>query len=113
MNPNLVSSQAPNWGSRVLAWASWLSLVLAVLAAATALFSQWGVNAESFGARDMGLALNFAFVGGVILVGSLYAVPVLVVLGVLTLFVQRHSGYRFMAAAAVTALPLAVLTLLD
>jgi hypothetical protein len=112
VNSILVSSQAPN-RLRVLAWASWLSLVVAVLAAATALFSQWGVNAESFGARDMGLALSFAFVGGVILIGSLYAVPVLVVLGVLSLFVQRRAGFRFLAAAAVTALPLVVLTLLE
>lgn len=100
-------------GLRVLAWASWLSLVVAVLTAATALFSQWGVNAESFGARDMGLALNFAIVGAVVLVGSFYAVPVLVVLGVLSLFLQRRVGLRFLAAGAVTALPLVVLTLLE
>ena len=48
-------------GMRVLARVSWLSLAGAVLTAATALFCQWGVNAESFGARDAGVALSFAF----------------------------------------------------
>jgi hypothetical protein len=97
-------------GMRVLAWVSWLSLAVAVLTAATALFCQWGVNAETFGARDAGVALSFAFVVGVASVGSLYAVPVLVVLGVLSLFLQRRVGFRFLASGAITALPLAVLT---
>jgi hypothetical protein len=61
----------------------------------------------------MGLALNFAIVGAVVLVGSFYAVPVLVVLGVSSLFLQRRVGLRFLAAGAVTALPLVVLTLLE
>jgi hypothetical protein len=100
-------------GMRVLAWVSWVSLAVAVLTAATALFCQWGVNAESFGAHDAGLALYFAFVVAVALAGAFYAVPVLVVLGVLSLFLQRHAGFRFLAAGAVTALPLAVLTLLE
>jgi len=100
-------------GMRVLAWVSWLSLAVAVLMAATALFCQWGVNAESIGAHDAGLALYFAFVVAVILVGSTYAVPVLVVLGVLSLFLQRRVGFRFLAAGAVTALPLVVLSWLE
>ncbi len=100
-------------GMRVLAWVSWLSLAVAVLTAATALFCQWAVKAESFGARDMGLALYFSIVGAVALVGSFYAVPVLVALGVLSLFLQRRVGFRFLAAGAVTALPLAVLTWLE
>jgi hypothetical protein len=100
-------------GLRVLAWVSWLSLVVAVLTAATALFCQWGVNAKSFGARDVGLALYFSIVSAVALVGSFYAVPVLVVLGVLSLFLQRRAGFRFLAAGAVTALPLVLLTWLE
>jgi hypothetical protein len=98
---------------RVLAWVSWLSLAVAVLTAATALFCQWGVNAEPFGARDAGLALYFAIVVAVASVGSFYAVPVLAVLGVLSLFLQRRAGFRFLAAGAVAALPLAVLTWLE
>ena len=100
-------------GMRVLAWVSWLSLAVAALMAVTALFCQWGVNAESIGAHDAGLALYFAFVVAVILVGSTYAVPVLVVLGVLSLFLQRRVGFRFLAAGAVTALPLVVLSWLE
>jgi hypothetical protein len=100
-------------GMPVLAWVSWLSLAVAVLTAVTALFCQWAVNAESFGARDMGLALYFSIVGAVALVGSFYAIPVLVVLGVLSLFFQRRVGLRFLAAGAVTALPLVVLSWLE
>ena len=97
-------------GMRVLARVGWLSLTLAVLTAATVLFYRGGINAESFGARDMGVALGFAFVVAVASVGALYAVPVLVVLGPFSLFLQRRVGFTFLAAAAVTALPLAVLT---
>jgi hypothetical protein len=100
-------------GLRILAWVSWLSLAVAVLAGATALFCLWGVNAESFGARDMGLALNFSIVGAVTMVGLFYAVPVLAVLGVLSLFLQRHAGFRFLAAGAIAALPFVVLTWLE
>ena len=100
-------------GVRVLAWISWFSLAVAVLTAATALFCQWGINAESFGARDAGLALYFALVVAAALVGAFYAAPVLIVLGVLALFLQRRVGFRFLAAGAFTALPLAVLTWLE
>lgn len=100
-------------GVRILQWVSWLSLGGAVLIAVTALVCQWGVNAESLGARDAGLALFFAFLGAVALVGSIYATPVLVALGVLTLFFRRHAGFRFLVAGAVTALPAAVLTWLE
>jgi hypothetical protein len=99
--------------TRVLAWVSWLSLAIAVLTAVTALFCQWGINAESMGARDAGLALYFAFVVAVALAGSIYAVPVFVIMGVLSLFLQRRAGFRFLAAGAVAAVPLAVLTWLE
>jgi hypothetical protein len=73
-------------------------------------FCQWGVNAGILGARDMGLALSLAWVAAIALIASLYATPVLVALGLLSLIFQRHAGLRFLAAGAVTALPLAVLT---
>ncbi len=99
--------------TRLLAWASWLCLGGAVVIAVTALFCQWGINAESLGARDMGLALYLTFVGAVALVGSIYAAPVFAVLGLLSLFLERRTGFRFLAASAVTALPIAVLTWLE
>jgi len=43
--------------ARIPGWISWASLAGAVLAALTALFCRWAVNAESLGARDMGLGL--------------------------------------------------------
>lgn len=100
-------------GMRALARVSWFGLAAAVPTAATALFCQWAVNAESFGAHDMGLALFFSFAGAAALIGSFCAVPVFLVLGVLSLLIQRRAGFRFLAAAAITALPLAVLTWLE
>ena len=108
-------SQSVNahWTVRGLSWLSWLSLGGAVLLAVTALFCHWGVNADSLGARDMGLALFLAAVAAVALVGSVYAVPVLVALGIVGLFLQRSAGVRFLVAAAGTAVPIAVLTWLE
>jgi hypothetical protein len=97
-------------GMRVLAQVGWLSLTLAVLMAAAVLFCQWGINAEYFGARDTGVALGFAFAVAVASVGALYAAPILLVVGFFSLFLQRRVGFTFLAAGAVTALPLAVPT---
>src|SRR4051812_43809654 len=99
--------------TRLLVWGSWLSLGGAVLATVTALFCHWGVNAGSLGAHHEGLAIGFAFVGAVALIGSTYAVPVLAILGVLSLSFQRRAALRFFAAGATSAVPLAVLTWLE
>ena len=101
------------FATRFLERLSWLSLGGAVLTAVTALFCPWGVNAESLGAHDAGVALSFSWIGAVVLVGSFCAVPVLTALGVVSLFLHRRTGFRFLAAGAVTALPLAVLTWLE
>lgn len=94
---------------RTLARVSRASLGLAVLTAATVLFCRWAINAQSLGARDMGLALDFSIVVAAASVGALYAVPILVALGVLSLFLQRRIAVTFLAAGAVSALPLAVM----
>jgi hypothetical protein len=98
---------------RFLAWASWLSFGAAVLAAGALLFSHWGVNARALGAGDAGLALFFSFLAAFLGIGSLYAAPLLALVGVLTLFFQRHAGLRFLAASVACAVPLAVLTWLE
>jgi hypothetical protein len=78
-----------------------------------ALFCHWGVNAQSLGARDAGLALSMAFVGAAALIGSTYAVPVFGVAGLVSLFFQRRAALRFLAAGAVSAAPLALLAWLE
>ncbi len=94
-----------------LALASWLALGIALAAAATALFSHWAVN--GLGTTDLGLALFFAMLGAASAIATLYAAPVLTLAGVATVFFERRSGLRFLAAGAVCGLPLAVLTLLE
>ena len=96
--------------TRVVSWASWLSLGGAISIAAVALFCHWGVNIESLGAHDAGVALFFAFLGAATLIGSTYAAALLGVVGVLTLSFQRPAAIRFLAAAAACVLPIAVLT---
>jgi hypothetical protein len=93
---------------RALTWFSWLSVAAAILTAAIALFSQYAVRSESLGAHNLGTAIDSSFVLAVALVGSLYAVPALVVIGAIAWFFQRQSGYRFFAAAAICVLPLVV-----
>lgn len=90
----------------ILAWASWLALAAALLAAATSLVARWGVNAESLGAHDAGIALYLSFLGAFASIGALYAAPALALAGLASLRFQRDAGLRFLAAAAACALAL-------
>lgn len=92
---------------KILAWTSWLTLAAAVLTAATALLARWGVNAESLGAHDAGIALYLSFLTAFASIGALYAAPVLALAGLASLRFQRDAGLRFLAAAGVCALALA------
>lgn len=91
---------------RILAWTSWLSLAAAALTAATALIARWGVNAESLGAHDAGIALSLSFLSAYASIAALYAAPVLALAGLASLLCERDAGLRFLAAAAVCALAL-------
>jgi hypothetical protein len=95
--------------NRILAWSSWFALGASALTTVVALFAFWGVNAESVGAHDAGLALLLAFTSGFALVGSLYAAPVLTLIGLGSLFLHRDAGLRFLAAAVIISIPLVVL----
>jgi hypothetical protein len=91
---------------RILAWTSWLSLAAAGLVAGTAVIARWGVNAESLGAHDAGIALSLSFLSAYASIGALYAAPVLALAGLASLSFWRDAGLRFLAAAAVCALAL-------
>ncbi len=96
--------------ARFLGWGSSAIVAVAVPTAAAALFSQWAV--DGLGARDMGLALFFAFLAALTGMVSLYAAPVLTLAGLAALYFRRGTGLRFLAAGAVCGIPIAVLTLL-
>jgi hypothetical protein len=87
--------------------ASWLCLVAALLALAFVLFAIWAVNADALGGKDLGLALALGMFNWGILVGSVGAIPVLVVAAAFTLRIHARSGWRFLAASAVCAVSLA------
>lgn len=95
---------------RWLEIASRFSVTVALLFAITAFVARWAINANALGARDMGLALHFSWLHAAALVGSLYAVPALGLLAAASLFVDKWSTLRFVAAAALVAAPLAVLS---
>lgn len=106
-----MNSPAP-WRT-LLSWLSWVLLVAAALAAATAFFSRWAINAPSLGAHDAGLAIFFSFVSAFALIGATYAAPVLALAGLGTLLLHRAAGLRMLAAAAAAGLPIALLTLME
>lgn len=91
---------------KALAAASWICLVLAGLTALVALAAHWAVNAESLGARDLGVAISAVFLNTVATIGAMWAAPVLVVAGAIALRADRGSGLRLVAAGAVCAIPL-------
>jgi hypothetical protein len=112
-----MSSSAANEGQpqarsvkRFLETASWTCLGLAVAAALTVLASNWGVNAASLGKYNPALALFFSSAGAAALIVSTFAVPVLALAGVASLFFQPFAALRFFAATVVAALPFAVLS---
>lgn len=90
--------------------ASWTCLGVAIAASLTVLVSHWGINAASAGQYNAGLALFFSFAGAAALIVSLYAVPVLVLAALVALFADRFAALRFIGAAAIAALPFAVLS---
>lgn len=99
--------------SRRLARLSWAGLAVAILFAAGALFSHWAINAEAFGARDMGLALALSYLEAFALAGSLYATPAVTLLGMVAYFFDRPSGLRLLAAAVVLSAPFTILLLAE
>lgn len=94
---------------RIPAWSSWFALGASVLTTVAAFLAHLGVNAESLGAHDAGLALSLAFVSGFALIGSMYAAPALTLSGLGSMFLHRDAGLRFPAAAVIISIPLVAL----
>ena len=86
---------------------------LSLLNSVAALLSHWAINAQGLGAQDLGLALFLAIGGSSSLVASFYAVPVLVLLAGATALAHRPAALWFLAAAGVSCIPLAILSLLE
>ncbi len=109
-NSAAVIERQPGALRRFLEAASWICLGVAAAAALTVFVSRWGVDAASLGQYNMGLAAFFSFAGAAALIVTLYAVPVLVLAALASVFVQRLAALRFLTAGAVAALPFAVLS---
>ncbi len=110
-------SRAPACGMRSdrfrksLWWSSLGIFGLVALNSAVALVSRWGVNAEALGAHHLGLAIFLAFGGAASMVISMYAAPFLVLLAGFVALTHRPAALWLLAAAAVSATPLAVVSL--
>lgn len=87
---------------------SWLCLGIATLLTSVAVAGHWAINAEAFGAHDLGLALTLAFASSLALIGTAWAAPVFVMVGILILRVHRQSAWRILLAAVILAVPILV-----
>jgi hypothetical protein len=88
--------------------ASWSCLGIAAIVAIVAVAGHWAINAEAFGAHDMGLALNLAFASSLALIGAMWVAPVLFIAGAVALRADRRAGRRLLLAAGVLAVPIVV-----
>ncbi|MGM0553777.1 MAG: hypothetical protein ACQETK_08270 [Pseudomonadota bacterium] len=92
---------------RTLHIASWVCLTASGLAAVTALIGRWAVNAEAFGAHDLGLAVFLAFISSVAFIAATWSAPVFVLAGLVAQRVNQQSGLRLIIAGALSVVPLA------
>jgi hypothetical protein len=94
-------------------WVSRVAFALAALNSAWAVLSRWAVNAPAVGARDLGLALFFAFGTGVSLVVSFYAAPLFAAIaGGAALAKHQRAALWFAAAAGASCVPFVVLSVI-
>lgn len=87
--------------------ASWICLGAAALLVVTALVSRWAINAEAFGAHDLGLAVFLAFLSSVTVIAATWSSPALLLAGLLGHRVNKRAGTRLLAAGVLNAVPLA------
>jgi hypothetical protein len=100
----IVAAGPDSAGRRIVIWASWITLVAAFLSSAFVAISAWATNAPAFGARDLGTATSLAYVRAPIIIGAAFAIPPAIVVGLVLLFIERRSGYRFLAAGILWSL---------
>lgn len=98
----------PDTRSKILHAASWICLGLAAAVASVAVAGHWAINAEAFGAHDLGLALTLAFASSMALLGAMWGSPVFVAAGVLVLRAHRQAGWRMLLAGVVLSVPVVV-----
>jgi hypothetical protein len=92
-------------------WIARVAFALAALNSAAALLGKWAVNAPALGAKNLGLALFFAFGTGFGLVASFYAAPMFAALaGGAALARHQQAALWFAAAAGISCVPLLVLS---
>jgi hypothetical protein len=96
---------------RVLVVLSWSLAGFAVFAAASGLFAWWAANAESFGKRDAGLAIFFAFSSAYALIACLWLAPASAVLALAAWLTRKGSAPALLLAAAAGALPFLILSI--
>jgi len=80
-----------------------------VLVAAYGLFAWWAANAESFGRRDAGLALFFAFSSAYALIACLWLAPASAFLALAAWLTHKGSALALLIASVASALPFVIL----
>lgn len=93
---------------------SWICLGAAAITTPTGLLAHWMINAEAFGAPDMGRSLFLAILSAVALhVAMFWFAPAFLVTGLLVLAVDKYSGLRLLAAAGVSVMQLTLTMFFD
>ena len=77
--------------------------------AAYGLFAWWAANAESFGRRDAGLALFFAFSSAYALLACLWLAPASAFLALAAWLTNKGSALALLIASVASALPFLIL----
>jgi hypothetical protein len=90
--------------------ASWCVFGFATTLAAYGLFAWWAANAESFGRRDAGLAIFFAFSSGYALIACLWLAPASAAFALAAWLTKKGSALALLLAAAASALPFVLLS---
>lgn len=95
---------------RALGIGSWVCLGASALVAVTALIGRWALNAEGFGAHDLGLAVFLASISSIAFIAAMWSAPVLVLAGLVARQVDKQSGLRLITAGGLSVMSLAVHT---
>ena len=95
-------------GGRILAVASWLAIALAVTVLVAYFAVPWVIQHPSLGRVDMGLALGLSFAMYFVLWSAIVGAPAFALAGLLLFWSRRREALRFLAAAAVCAVPVAM-----
>lgn len=105
-----MTSEGENKATKTVFRISRICLWVAFVMALATVSGRWAVNAEAFGARDLGLAVFLSFGTAATFVVLTGCAPILLLAGGLTWRFHALSARRFLLAGIVSGIPFIVQT---